>query len=724
MSERDRIGAERTRASGGGLRLSLLGGFRLDDRNGATLLLNLRKAEALLAYLAVSPGQTAARETLAALLWGGFAQPRARQSLRQVLLALGRTLNAGRPPVLRVDSQTVALEPGALLVDVQELTRLAAEGSAPSLAAAAVLYRGEFLAGLRVDAPEFEDWLSAMRDRLRDLVTKVLIDLLGRQEEEDQVGAATATARQVLALDPFREDVHRRLMRLYLRHGMRSSALLQYRECREALARELDIAPDEETTRLYRRILDQADEPAGDDGRPQARMAARGEQPAVDAGERLRAEVLESHYRALADRLGEAGRGEQALEALLQAARLEMNRGSPRAARRLLAQAAAILEASDGRAEGTRLDLDLHLARAAAAEALGDLEDARNALDAAETLTGTGADFARRAQVLIARSRVHWRDGEEEAAWDRARRGAALVESAGGMGIWLAPERFLARRHLIAGPVQALAERLARRARRCAELGLAAEEAEVAALLGLARATAGDFMAAQGECTRAVALAEATRVSDSLLVALEAQGLVRLWRAEAGPALDSFARAREIAEGRGDLLRCYTLGGFQGLALMAGGRRAAARRELDRAVAVAGRLGTRFLLPFLKAWQAEAACRSTAGARASGFSREVQSLAARTNQPWAGSIASRALAVALSRPCSRDLGRAERAIKAAVATQRGLELRFELARSLMVQADILDARGKTAQSGAAVAEADALFRQMGQAPRAGEPGQQ
>ena len=112
MTERYEAGSEGTGSAPGALRLSLMGGFRLEDQNGCPILLNLRKAEALLAYLAMSPGQSAARETLAALLWGGFEQPRARQSLRQVLLALGRTLNAGRPPVLRVSSQTVALTPG------------------------------------------------------------------------------------------------------------------------------------------------------------------------------------------------------------------------------------------------------------------------------------------------------------------------------------------------------------------------------------------------------------------------------------------------------------------------------------------------------------------------------------------------------------------------------------------------------------------------------------
>ncbi len=718
MSERSATVSDGTGQAADPLRLSLTGGFRLEDRNGCPLLLNLRKAEALLAYLAMSPGQSAPRETLAALLWGGFEQPRARQSLRQVLLALGRTLNADRRPVIQVSGQTVTLVPGRLLVDVHELTRLTAEGSAPALAAAAALYRGEFLAGLSLDAPEFEDWLSGTRDRLRDLITKALIELLGHQEAADDVGLAAATARQILALDPYREDVHRRLMQLYARHGMRSSALLQYRECREALSRELGIAPDEETTRLYRRLLGDEDNAASGGTRSSPGRSAQAQQPSAEAAERLRAEVLESHYRALVGRLGEKGRGAQALEALLHAGRLEMSRGSPLAAQRILSQAAASLEAPDGQADNARLAVDLCLAQVAAAEALGDLAEARSALDAAEPLAEAGTDAARRSQILIARSRILWRLGDQAAGWDHARRGLALIERAGGTGLWLAAERFLARRHLIAGPLPALAERLDRRARRCAELGLGAEEAEVSALLGLARATAGDFAAAQDACKRAVALAEGTRLPEARLVALQAQGLVQLWHGEAGPALESFAGAREIAKAQGDLLRRYTLAGFHGLALIAGGRRSAARRELDRAVAMAERLETRFLLPFLKAWQAEAASRSTAGAEASGFSSEVRSLAAEANQPWAGSIASRALAVALSRPRARDLGRAERAINVAVATQRGLDLRFELASSLMVQADILGARGKTAQAGQAVAEADALFRQMGRAPGA------
>ncbi len=73
-----------------GVRLYLFGGFRLENAEGEVLSISLRKAEALLAYLAMAPGKTASREKLATLLWGESDQHRARQSLRQALFALTR----------------------------------------------------------------------------------------------------------------------------------------------------------------------------------------------------------------------------------------------------------------------------------------------------------------------------------------------------------------------------------------------------------------------------------------------------------------------------------------------------------------------------------------------------------------------------------------------------------------------------------------------------------
>ena len=206
------------------LRLRLFGGFQLETSDGQLITINLRKAEALLAYLAVVPGQRASRETLATLLWGEFEQHRARQSLRQTLLALTKALAKGDVQVLRMESQTVSLIPNSLQVDVVEMVQLLEEGTADSLVSAASLYQGELVAGLAVDAPDFEDWLTVTRGRLHDRAVKALTELLNDQILRGKTDAAIDTANQALRIDSYREDIHRQLMELYLEKGMRSSA--------------------------------------------------------------------------------------------------------------------------------------------------------------------------------------------------------------------------------------------------------------------------------------------------------------------------------------------------------------------------------------------------------------------------------------------------------------------------------------------------------------------
>jgi DNA-binding SARP family transcriptional activator len=720
-------GDDATAGKTGGVHLRLFGGFRLEDEDGRPIPFALRKAEALLAYLAASAGQSAPRETLATLLWGDFAQPRARQSLRQVLLALGKTLRRCTTPVLRVTDQTVSLEPGALRVDTLELARLTEEGTPESLTAAVSLCSGEFLEGLHLDAPEFEDWLAATRDALRDLGLRAMVLLLTHQEGLEDTEGAVATARRILAIDPFREDIHRRLMRLYAENGMRASALAQYRACREVLDRELGVPPDRETRCLYRSIHDRAS--AGERPAEQPASAAPGGsagpaplRPTAEAVERLQAEALAAHYRGLTGRLGAMSGWEDALATLVQAARLESDRGARLAARRILEEGRALArDWGEVSGEGSTSALDLHLALALCAEESNDEAGVRAALEAAERLAEGLADNGRRARVLIARSRSHRRAGEQTAAWDCARRGLALSARAGDAHVWLDSERFLARLHLSAGPGGRLAGHLAARAEAGGTAVPPAEAARNGALRALARAAAGDFTGAQQDCGEAVGLAEESRRPDCLIVAFEARGLVRLWSGEAGAALDSFARALEIAEARGDLLRRYVLCGFRGLALLAGGQRGAARRELERAKSMATRLDTRFLAAFFKAGLAESADLSDQESAAFGLTHEALSLAAETNQPWAGSIAARSLAVALARPNRQDLGRAERAIARAVAAQRGLGLRFELARSLSIQAGILAAQGKSRQSGQVDSEARDLFRRMGLSPSVARP---
>jgi DNA-binding SARP family transcriptional activator len=236
------------------LALDLLGGFSTRP----PLRLGSRKAEALLAFLALSGGRPQPRDKLAALLWPEATDERARHSLRQALVALRRGL--GPSASLLVErGETVMVSPDAVEVDVLTFETLVRRGTAGSLDAASTLYRGDLLSGLAMKEAPFEEWLLGERERLRDLLLDGLARLLARQMDADTPDLAVETASRLLALDPLQEAVHRALMRLYTRRGRRAEALRQYQECVAALRRELGVDPERETRELYRSILRERD---------------------------------------------------------------------------------------------------------------------------------------------------------------------------------------------------------------------------------------------------------------------------------------------------------------------------------------------------------------------------------------------------------------------------------------------------------------------------------
>ena len=84
----------------GRLTLTLFGGFQARLGSGPALPLRTRRAQALLAYLAMPCSRVHARDALAVLLWGHLAQGEARSRLRQTLFTIRRALAGVDPPCL------------------------------------------------------------------------------------------------------------------------------------------------------------------------------------------------------------------------------------------------------------------------------------------------------------------------------------------------------------------------------------------------------------------------------------------------------------------------------------------------------------------------------------------------------------------------------------------------------------------------------------------------
>jgi predicted ATPase/DNA-binding SARP family transcriptional activator len=243
------------------LRFYLFGAPRL-EREDEAIKISLRKALALLAYLAVTQ-QSHSRDALATLFWPDDSQSKARGNLRRTLSRLNKVLGKGW---LEIDRGNAGLNPKAdLWLDVEQFQRGLAQcqthGHAsievcshclPDLTAAAELYTGDFLAGFSLpDCPDFDEWHFFQSEGLRQALASALEQLGRGHSDRGDHDLAISYARRWLALDPLHEPAHRRLMELYAQTGQQAAALRQYEECVRVLDKEIGTPPSAETTALF-----------------------------------------------------------------------------------------------------------------------------------------------------------------------------------------------------------------------------------------------------------------------------------------------------------------------------------------------------------------------------------------------------------------------------------------------------------------------------------------
>ena len=238
-----------------GLKICLLGGFEARAPDGRPIALPTRKAEALLAILAATPGTAHPRERLATLLWSNSGDEQARGSLRQTLALLRKALAPAGLPGIVARGETVSLDPEGIDVDVAAFDAALAAGTPDALGDAIALYRGDFLDGFALPGEPFEEWLALERARRRDRIVTACEQLLAHYVEQGDVSAGPPLGERLLALEPTSEAACRGLMKLHHRQGARAAAAREYERCRQALASELGVEPAPETTALWREIL-------------------------------------------------------------------------------------------------------------------------------------------------------------------------------------------------------------------------------------------------------------------------------------------------------------------------------------------------------------------------------------------------------------------------------------------------------------------------------------
>jgi DNA-binding SARP family transcriptional activator/predicted ATPase len=253
------------------LKLFVLGPPRL-VREGQLVELNLRKALALLVYLAVT-GQPHSRDALATMLWPESDGREGRARLRRTLHRFNEALGGD---ILDASPEAIALLPTVeLWLDSAIFRQHVAAGlPAPTdvlaperlahLTAAIELYTQDFLAGFTLpDSPAFDEWQFFQRESLHQLAGQALEQLVQAHQSTGAYDDAIRYARRWVALDVLHEPAHRTLMRLYALAGQHAAAARQYQECVRLLEAELGAEPEEQTTALYQAIRTRQVTPPG-----------------------------------------------------------------------------------------------------------------------------------------------------------------------------------------------------------------------------------------------------------------------------------------------------------------------------------------------------------------------------------------------------------------------------------------------------------------------------
>jgi DNA-binding SARP family transcriptional activator len=258
------------RTEQGLLRVAVLGSPEI-VYDGSRLTFSLRKAQALLLYLAVEKGLHP-RSKLIGLLWPDSEPHTARSALRNTLTLLHSLLDVS--PVahcsLLIQQDALGLNPQAPLeldLDIvqrawKEALRLPTVPAEPQRTAlvagvqhALSLVRGPFLDGfwLREEAL-FDGWVQQQQQQWQVRLLLLCDRLSNWQEAAGELEYAQTTLVRWLALDSLSEEAYQRLMRVHLALGDATGALQVYATCRARLAEELQIEPSTDTMALAEHI--------------------------------------------------------------------------------------------------------------------------------------------------------------------------------------------------------------------------------------------------------------------------------------------------------------------------------------------------------------------------------------------------------------------------------------------------------------------------------------
>jgi DNA-binding SARP family transcriptional activator len=223
-----------------------------------------RRARDIFCYIATSKHRRVEKDVLIEAFWGDADFAQVEKNFHPTISHIRKALNSRQTlkqnfilyrdgayqlnPELSYSIDTEDFD--AHIIEAEKAKRDGDDAAfRHSLEAAHELYRGEFMAGV------YDDWAEEQRGYYQEQLARILNGLAKISFKEKNWSGTIKLAGEILQSDPYREDVHRLLMRVFAAQGKRAAIREQFEKLSELLKKELGVEPAPETRRTFQELF-------------------------------------------------------------------------------------------------------------------------------------------------------------------------------------------------------------------------------------------------------------------------------------------------------------------------------------------------------------------------------------------------------------------------------------------------------------------------------------
>lgn len=238
--------------------------FRDPQRPFAADAWTTRRARDILCFIATRPHRRASKDSIIDTFWGEADFAATEKNFHPTISHIRKALNSNQLIKLNFllyrDGDYLLSPEFSYRIDTEEFDRLVEAGEAARRAgkldecarafeAAVALYRGDFMQS------SYDDWTNELRTYYREQYLHLLEALTALAQKSEDWTRSIQLARKILRDDPYREDIHCRILRAHAALGRKEAVKEQYEALCRLLSDELGVEPAAETQRVYRELM-------------------------------------------------------------------------------------------------------------------------------------------------------------------------------------------------------------------------------------------------------------------------------------------------------------------------------------------------------------------------------------------------------------------------------------------------------------------------------------